>query len=95
MMIEVEDFDTAFEWIKEVEDNMPSLLRRFGMSDAGKLIEELVDFVAEAKGGMVHKDRLSMEATRKAKTVGEAEAAVAFLLSTRRLRKIDDLVQVY
>ena len=89
-VIEAQDWLNAQDLLFETEKYMPFLLRRFGMSEAGKLADGLVDFV-KVSGGRVGKKAMRREAMRRAKSISDIEKTLDLLVESGTLELQDDL----
>ncbi len=91
-LITHDDVTTAQEMLFEAERGMPLLLRRFGMSDAGRFMDTLLEF-AQKKKDYFKMSLLRREATRTASKLGDVEPAITNLLDCGLLVQEGDLVK--
>ena len=85
-----EDWIDAQALLFAAEENMPLLFRRFSMSDAGKLADDLVEMVRRT-GRMYHKT-LQRTAIRTSRTCQDVDAIIATLIESGALIKQDDFI---
>lgn len=85
-IIEVRDWIDAQTLIFEVEQNMPILLKRFGMAAGGKFLEDIEEFI-KRKGGTVGQAALNKEARRLCKNIADISQGINLLTETGRLKE--------
>lgn len=92
-VITADDWATALTMLATAEDNMPFLLRRFGMSDAGRFMDDLHEFLRKQEGKFVKLSVLRREAMRTAKNLSEVESAIKNLLESKLVEVEGELVR--
>lgn len=92
-VMEAEDWVDAAAMLFEAEAMMPKLLRRFSMSDAGKMADELIDMVRNA-GGRMSAQMLMRLAMRKIHSIAEVEKTIDVIVNTRALNRDGDLITI-
>lgn len=85
-IIELRDWQDAQAMIFEVEENMPKLLRRFGMAAGGKFLEDIEEYIERKNGTVSHAD-LNKEARRLCKNLGDIKQGIDLLVETGRLKE--------
>jgi len=88
--IRMEDWESAQKLLFKTEENMPLILRRFSMSDAGKLADELVETVENSKRISVRK--LKRIAIRTAKSMADVDKIIQVLVDSGAISRDDDLI---
>lgn len=92
-VIEAGDWIDATTLLFETEQYMPRMLRRFGMSDNGKLADDLVEFVRRSSKP-VTAHQLSRTAMRMAKSFGDLGAVVDILIENGTLKDTKGVLTV-
>ena len=92
MLITRSDWQTALDWLVEVEQTMPLILKRFSMSETGRYADRLVDYIKETGkhtplGIMIRVSHLKREALRLCKTSSEVDTVLELLVSSGYLER--------
>ena len=82
-IILLQDWEAALNMLVEAEQSMPHIMRRFGMSDSGRLVDDLESFIIR-RGGRVSLVSLKSEAVRISKSVSEVDHLLSMLVETGR-----------
>ncbi len=90
MVIELEDWESATEMLFKAEIAMPTVLRRFGMSDVGRLADDLVELVRDRKRMPMRV--LKRLALRSSKNISDVDKTIEVLLSSGALKQDGDIV---
>jgi len=95
-LITADDWNSACEMLFEAETFMPALLRRFGMTDAGKFADDLLDFgrTNANKDGYIKASLIKREAIRLARNLSEIDTAIQMLTASKQLVQEGDLYKV-
>lgn len=88
LIITRDDWDTATAMLFEVEKSMPKVLRRFGMSDSGKFLDDIQRFVRDK--GPVSARVLRREAARISKNPGDVTNIIDLMTSTGMIYQESD-----
>ena len=88
--IRVEDWESAQELLFETEARMPLILRRFSMSDVGKLADDLVEVVKNKRKISIR--MLKRIAIRTAKSMNDVDRTIQVLIDSGALNRDGDLI---
>ena len=91
-VIKREDWDSACKILFATEVNMPDLFSKIGISDTGKLAEELVDVVRAKR--QIPKRVLKRIALKKAKNIADVDNTINALISTGALKEDDAMISM-
>lgn len=92
LVIEPEDWNSAWAILKETEKTMPLVLRRFAMSEAGRYAEDVKNYVKNRGPRGLGYNSLVSWAMNSAKSMSDARQTIELLIESGVLLREDDLV---